>query len=267
MKIVEEHKDIRDGAQLSYNVRGFTGTRIMLVTLEDSDVHNAHDRLRLAIQGVIAEYPIGSYYPGTRVPLDQVQAFPAGQSSAPIRVQLNYQMPQFGTSLPGESSEGRLEIGGTVQMQQTQHFIEEIPFTAQEQATLFNTDKQITTTHNKDVQGAEVEYPQVMRIARYSRLEPRSSALNHADLLGTINNAEWRNTPKHSVLCTQALGTSEDGETFEMHYEFQHNPRKWYSVVAYVDPETGDIPPGLTPNKGIRRFRVIPDANFGLFDR
>lgn len=80
---------------------------------------------------------------------------------------------------------------------------------------------------------------------------------------GDVAARTWR--------CNYITGESTDqGETWQVDYEFEYDKNGWDKEVAYIDPETGRIPEALsdaaagsiTEIFGLRTFQVYEEANF-----
>ena len=127
-----EYDKVR-GASLEFGNGGYKGTRVALVT---GITATGSDRLGMAVQMVLADTPIGSPFPGTgsfRVPLTTLRAEPYGDHSpGQFLVTMMYEVPTGDAPLPGLGGEARLAIGGTVEMETTQYYIEEVVFTGTE---------------------------------------------------------------------------------------------------------------------------------------
>jgi hypothetical protein len=273
--------DMAEGPRLTYGPNGFIGTRVAQVTNVTGTTSTRLYRALFAVQQT-TDGALGSFYPGlpVNIPLTSYDVRQPKDDSLPtILVTCTYDIPRDTTPLPRGVGESRLQISGTVEMASTQFYIEEVPF-AEDVTDPFDVDKQMLTylveedgTTVKSTCAHEVQFPKPMEMLELSRRETKEQFLANKNIaMGKINSKEivalgsdGNPVPKHTLLCADVTGTSTDDINYDVRYLFQFKNDTWNVVVVYRDKETGLVPTeGLVLNKGIRRFRVIHEADFDL---
>jgi hypothetical protein len=124
------------------------------------------------------------------------------------------------------------------------------------------------------------------KAATWSKFVPRSTVTFQKNMLvsplsdaeqfvGTKNVADY-NFPSGDTavaeqwLCTQILGTSEDnGLTFQVNYEFVHDPLLWKTLVYWLDPSTGQPPDpsDITPDSEVVAVENYPAVDWELLSQ
>ena len=106
---------------------------------------------------------------------------------------------------------------------------------------------------------------------RITRRETQSPASKAATYVGRVNSVEWYGQPAHQWLCEAIVGRSDDGgDTYIVNHEFGYNEGEsgngWAAHVFAKDPETGEIPGGVSLGDGEEFFDVQKEADFNDLD-
>lgn len=97
---------------------------------------------------------------------------------------------------------------------------------------------QTAVTRVEQKQTAQVTRPSV--ILRVQRIESGSPDQKARAFVGTVNSTPLDRDAAGTWLCTRIDGTSNDGgNEYNVTYEFQYNPRGWFFVAEWIDPDTG----------------------------
>jgi hypothetical protein len=102
-----------------------------------------------------------------------------------------------------------------------------------------------------------------------SRLEPFNPLFKSMAFTGRINSTPWMGGGTWFWLCTAITGEFQrlnDGrDVFLVTYNFQGAvDGSWLTRVAYIDPETNQVPADATLNNGIEDKLLYPQADFNL---
>lgn len=102
-------------------------------------------------------------------------------------------------------------------------------------------------TGEPETQIATVEQQVPMMIFRYMRREAADPQNKARQFGGKINQTPVFGDPAKTWLCTDISGESDDGgKTYNVRYEFQHNPRTW-DVAVFPLGSDGNPLPGSQP--------------------
>lgn len=107
---------------------------------------------------------------------------------------------------------------------------------------------------------AEIEYLLPVIKMSFSRKETSDPFNKAAKYLGKINLSNFQGQPRHTVLCTNLSGQSnDDGETYQVDYEFQIGT--WNPTVIFKD-DNGTPVENPVKGKGIKEVQIYQEANF-----
>jgi hypothetical protein len=130
-------------------------------------------------------------------------------------------------------------------------------------------------------QGGMVDVPVVVTVLRYRRREPPVDS--HGRGVGTKARQFTGRTNSHQIggdpgdppgtwLCSRIGADTDDaGQSYNVTYEFQHNPDSWDPTIVYIDPKTGQPGDGIGDEaqaqgadlgNGVKVVRVTRRANF-----
>jgi len=90
-------------------------------------------------------------------------------------------------------------------------------------------------------------------------------SMRAAHYTGHINKKNWvlnPHAPAGTWMCSGLAAVKQpDNITFKVSYEFKFNPYGWYKELAYVDPNSGEIPSDITET-GKYKVRTALYADF-----
>jgi len=119
------------------------------------------------------------------------------------------------------------------------------------------------------VQGGEIQItvPRKRITLRGVLTTKSGDGSKYSALLNTVNDGEWiAGCAAGTLLCTKADYTVHDrvSSKCKFHYEFEYKEEGWPPIVAFVDPETGKIPPGLVKGTGWKTVNAYSLQDFGI---
>lgn len=126
----------------------------------------------------------------------------------------------------------------------------------------------LSVSNNGKTQSGLVSVFRPQSSIRISRAETASPGANSRLYVGKVNSGTWTldvTANARTWMCMSITGNSRDkGFTYSVDYEFAYNEDTWDVQVAYLDPETGRIPEGVTTSdtSAIRVFTMYETANF-----
>lgn len=109
-------------------------------------------------------------------------------------------------------------------------------------------------------QGVKVKKLDPVMVLNFRRKEAGSPEAVAKDFIGKVNGGIWRGYPVGCVLCSRIEWNEDAMGDFDVHYqflyrpEFEHNSTDypgWDILVAYTDPETGQIDGRVTEGNGM----------------
>lgn len=120
-----------------------------------------------------------------------------------------------------------------------------------------------TETKETQSQGGEVDVQIPQLVLQTDRIEKFSPKAKAKEFVGTVNSNIIGTDLPRTWLCTSIQGrTDNDGESYNVTYEFQFNPETWDAIVVFIDKETGNPPPGLVEGEGIQVVQVYRAKDF-----
>lgn len=210
--------------------------------------------------------------PGVRA--DTITAVPCENSDTKALVTVEYKQVGGEWGEADETQPAQISVGATVQEEETNKDIDGnqiiIYYT-----TMTETAGEIVTAEKPSQTGTiQMQVPHV--VFRFVRREASDPSEKARLFVGTVNSTTFRNDPERWWMCTRLDGESADGGvTYTVTYEFQRNPSTWAPTVAWVDPDTQQIPTDIDGNiahddfsehNGIRRVEVYPEMDFGALN-
>lgn len=158
---------------------------------------------------------------------------------------------------PDPSDPGLLEIGASLVNTTTQFDI------TGNQITLTHTYTSGPKTGITETQGGSVDIQVAQGVVRRTRLESSANLSKALEYSGTVNDAAWQGYAARTWYCLPITYVSTDGgETYQTTYELHYRAETWDARIAFIDPDTNEIPGGLVEGRGIKSVRVIPEKNF-----
>lgn len=167
------------------------------------------------------------------------------------RVAVTYSRPQPDQDTPYEpdtgsaadpEGRGTFSMSATITDEDTQRALDGTPLLVEYTGTLVDEDGNDVEVAS-DPQVATVTVGRPMAVLTFTRREI-ASPINYAFLLvGAINSTQLGEFPPLTLLCTRIdSNTDDDGQSFNVSYEFQYNRSRWLALVSYIDKETGAPP-------------------------
>lgn len=249
-------EDLIDGSTAGLGPDGFIATRVFLVS-EIEGAASARTGVALTAPGIPAR---GEEHPAiARIYVDTITAEFAPGSASTARVTVSYRALKSDRKEPSSSEPAVISIGATV---------------AQEQTTYDRLGILMTVEYDPQ-DGSPLPPPQPGTVTvdrshmvfTYSRREKFEGLAEKVQkFVGKISIAGWLGSTEDGAWkCTRIEGQSDDGgETYNVFYEFQHDPNLWKAHVVYIDPATGQ-PPEKSNNpsgNGIAVYEVYENADF-----
>lgn len=252
-------RELLDASDLQHTDRGLTVTRSWLVTEQTGD---ATSRAFQAQRSVVRYQEPHPTIDGLFA-LD-IQARMESGSPSTVRVIAEYREPQ--NEDQNENSEDVIEIGAAVVQVPTQLDVNgkplEVQFTFLETTKNADGDDQEQEVTDTQVATVDVSKAQgVLRVVRVERDNPFNLQLRY---VGRINSRRWNQGAPGTWQCVRIQGRTDDGgRTYTNTYEFQYNEDGWDPVIAYISPDTGQVPQGINARNGLRRVELFRRADFG----
>ncbi len=164
-------------------------------------------------------------------------------------------------------ADSTLSVGSTVQEVETERDV------GGNQITVRHTYDSGTDDEKTVIAPAKVAYRVAMSTVNFTRREPRNPRGKSQGFVGRVNATRVFDDPPRFWMCTRLAGNSRDGgKTFDVEYEFQRSVANiddltsgfgtWDPYVAFIDPETGEIPTDLVKGVGLKQVKVLPEIDF-----
>jgi hypothetical protein len=248
-----------DGEELTHTSQGYEAR----VSYQVENVFgNESSRLYTAMQADGVP-PIGEPHPtvpNISVVDRQAKCYPNSPNT--VRVDVVYRTPEPGEKLAGEG-EGVVSLSTTVQTAETQFDAYFDPIRVTYTGESIDEDGNLVTTTTTQTATVSIQEPStVLRITRRESTPRFEEAIAY---VGKVNSRFWSRGLPRQWLCTGITAdTDDDGATYIVTYEFQHNPSLsgWDITVAWQD-ENGNIPEDATDGNGLKRnVQVYPERDF-----
>lgn len=247
--------DLKEGAGAQLTARGWTASRVAVVTgltgSSEARLFQAVD----ALAGPPYSMRLGQRHPGKAgLAIVGLRPEPFGAEGA-VKVTVEYAVPEAGGSAAPKTP-GSIQIEGaaSLQMEQADTDANKKPMVVQ------YTDKD-GKTHRTPLVFSIGRPHYVLRLIRISW---RNEAERFLDCLGSINGGSWRGRPTRTWRLNSIAARQENG-AWTNAWEFEHNPLTWDVEGTYIDPETTRMPEGVKEGEGRRRFQVCSLASFSQF--
>lgn len=250
--------DLIDEASAQSDENGVTAVRKFIVTGLSAQ---ASGRMLEALN-VVGIPRRGQTHPNLAgIVVKSVSASPCPDSKGSAYVVVTYAAPTYNTQEPSKTAKPTYRLGGNT--------------------TDFETSQdakgnQMVLTHTKKTQDEdgnvvdEVLPPQPAKVtiqkpqAYLSCERPEPIPVNFKSLMtyiGCVNSAPFQGFPARYWLCT-AIDVDESGDRANVSYQFQLNFNTWDALLVYIDPATGAPVENPVEGKGIKSFKVYPEADF-----
>lgn len=191
----------------------------------------------------------------TTIYLSDIRITPEDCGKASI--QLTYTTPDLASAPVNDTGPGLIEVGATVA---------EVDTEKDRAGTQITLSHDFSSDRGVETQGGVVRTYVPHATLRQTRKESANPGNKASTYVGKINSASIWSRGAKTLLCTAINGTSDDnGETYTVTYEFQHNPDGWDATVVFIDPETGRPPDGVASsgaNIGVKTVEVLDDVSF-----
>ncbi len=256
-------EDLTQGATLTMTLGvGKTTSRTFIVSGLEGDRHQILDMALLA-PGIPRT---GDLHPSIDViKVKTLGVVPAEGSSNIAIVTANYETIPSNLSTQGDGdAPDQINVGGTVQSTTTNKYWKngnkrEDMIIKYEYKKGKNKDGR--DPKRKQIGEVSIEIPSI--VASLSRTEDKHPLAKAQKYLGKINSTQFMGGAPGNWICTQLNGTSADGgETYQVNYEFQYNPDSWNPLVAFIETETGRIPPDANEKNGMEKFQIYKSIDF-----
>lgn len=250
--------DLIDEASAQSDENGVTAVRKFLVTGLTSQPSGR----TLEALNVVGIPRRGQTHPNLGgIVVKSVSAVPVQDSPSKAFVVVTYAAPTYNTQAPSKTAKPTYRLGGS---------------TSDFETSQDKDGKQMVLTHTKKTQDEdgnivdEVLPPQPAKVtiqkpqAYLSCERPEPLPVDYKALfsyIGCVNKAQFQGFPARSWLCT-AIDVDETGDRANVSYQFQLNFDTWDARLVYIDPATGAPVENPVEGKGIKSFRVYPEADF-----
>lgn len=251
---IEWHTGPQAGS-ISINSSGITVTKIGRA----SGIEGAGDAYLKEVLDDAAMPDYGDQHPTINtIYLSDINIAPDDCGKA--RIQLTYTTPDYTSAPINDTGPGLIEVGATISEVDTEKDINGDQITVAHDFSSTDSDRGVES------QGGVVRtfMPQMrLRQSRKESVNPQSKANTY---VGRVNSFGIWGYPAESLLCVGITGTSDDnGNSYNVTYEFQYNPDGWGATAVFIDPETGRPPAGLATsgvNAGVVTVDVLQQINF-----
>lgn len=188
------------------------------------------------------------------VQVTDVQASPIDGDPDAIQIRITYSVPDTDDAAnEDEQIAGALTISSDVVTEST-HF----DINGELIKASYSTALSVLTTNYSAI---DVQRPQMrVSLSRTEAIAPKDAILNY---LGRINSIDWSGFPAETWLCT-GIDVSEDGEEFNVTYNFEYRERTWKGelVLPINTTDAAVNPIDSDSGNGYALFDVYSQANF-----
>lgn len=127
----------------------------------------------------------------------------------------------------------------------------------------------LTVTYNSESKGAEMTVLAPEVIPQYETIESTNSPEELArDWVGYVNSAAWKGGAAGQYICAGAdweeYDTTSTTNKWRFRWSFQQaeGDEGWLPILAYVDPETNQVPEDASTGNGIEAVPYYLEKNF-----
>lgn len=124
---------------------------------------------------------------------------------------------------------------------------------------------QIIVEHDGVEQGGTIDVFQPQPELVIETIETTANPESLANAwVGYVNDGTWKGEAAGVWMVSQADYEELDvgNNRWRFIWGFQANRDKWLPVARFTDPETGQPPPGLVPDEGIKAIPYYPERDF-----
>lgn len=191
-----------------------------------------------------------------------------------VEVTVEYGNPTGGESPPLPTEGALIEIGAVIRDVETNMaYTGADDSTIREQIVLehdYIVDDGVSSNVTTKKMSPMLTVPTGLPFFRLSRSETVHPGELASTYVGTVNKDAWTNQgdgggadAPRTWSCEEIIGQSDDnGLTYNVHYHLVYNYLKWDKIVHFLDPDTGEAPPGLVVGKGVKAVRARIERNW-----